>query len=129
MKNWAYRLYNLHSAGHYVWVKKINKRLRRARGLFICDYEWVRQWMEACCCNGEWEGDIISNTKGLTMLLLHFIIPHMILISQNYKKCMWFNDPTLRWHCIVCAVNNCSVIMGAGCGNLSGRCKRTINEF
>lgn len=69
----------------------------------------VRQWMDACCCccNAR-EGDIISSTKGLTMLLLHFIMPHMILFSRNYKEFMWFNDPTTLY--VVCAVNNCSII-------------------
>lgn len=71
--------------GHYVWVKKLTNVLEEVFFMDVIMNECGNEWKHVVAIEN-WEGDIISNTKGLTMLLLHFIISIWYLFLRTIKK-------------------------------------------
>lgn len=98
MKNWAYRSANITTAA-LLKVKKINKRLRT---FFMYDYEWKNK-IKNCVSEGGMNGSMLlyvkeislAVQKGLTMLLLHFIIPHDTWFSEYFNPILHSTTMTL----------------------------------
>lgn len=97
MKNWAYRSAKLflYSRDFFYNCTIINKKLTNVLEWIF--HVWLYEWIEKKSLSYEMNGSMLlyvkeislAVQKGLTMLLLHFIIPHDTYFLE--KIFMWFN--------------------------------------